>query len=294
MMDRRRLLTVGSSAFAIPFLWGRRATCSEFTDGYAIRDGVRLYFVRSGEGPLMLFLHGHPDSGALYKTQMREFSRDHLVVAPNLRGYAPSDTPDTVESYAMPHLLGDVHSLLDHFGREQCILIGNDWGGYVSWVFASAYPHRVQRLVILNAPHPGIFLREVRTNPAQINASQYERAFRTAVPPYPVWYNYYRADPIKIPVSVEEGSAADVPDLAKHFFANVSRLPATTSLRLTVPTLVIWGLNDPATLPGCISGLEEYVENLTLVRIEHAGHYPMRSHADAVTKAIKDFLRIVN
>jgi len=292
-MNRRQLMA-GSSAFAIPFLWGRRATCSEFTDGYAVGNAVRLYFVRSGEGPLMLFLHGHPDNGALYEMQMREFSRDHLVVAPNLRGYAPSDVPQTVESYAMPRLLGDVHGVLDHFGCEQCILIGHDWGGYISWVFASAYPQRVRRLIILNAPHPAIFLREVRTNPAQINASQYERAFHAAAPPYPVWYNYYRADPIKIPASLEEGSAAETPDLAKHFFANVSRPPATTSLRVTAPTLVIWGLNDAATLPGCISGLEEYVQNLTLVRIEHAGHYPMRSHADVVTKTINDFVRGVN
>ena len=129
----------------------------------------------------MLFLHGHPDSGALYARQMREFRRDHLVVAPNLRGYAPSDAPEAVDAYAMHHLLEDVHGVLDHFRREQCILIGHDWGGYVSWVFASAYPERVERLIILNAPHPAIFLREVRTNPAQISASQYERAFHTAV-----------------------------------------------------------------------------------------------------------------
>jgi pimeloyl-ACP methyl ester carboxylesterase len=184
----------------------------------------------------MLFLHGHPDSGALDETQMRQFSRKHLVVAPNLRGYAPSDAPQSVECYAMPCLLGDVHGVLDHFGQEQCILIGNDWGGYVSWVFASAYPRRMQRLIILNAPHPAIFLREVRTNPAQISASQYERAFHTAAPPYPVWYNYYRADPIKIPASIEEGRTMDMPDLAAHFFAGVSRLPTTTSLRLRVPT----------------------------------------------------------
>lgn len=291
VMDRRRLLIAASSAFPISFLWARDATSSEFSDGYAIGDAVQLYFIRAGEGPLMLFLHGHPDSGVLYKMQMREFSRDHLVVAPNLRGYAPSDAPQTVESYAMPRLLGDVHGLLDHFGREQCILIGNDWGGYVSWVFASAYPQRVQRLIILNAPHPAIFLREVRTNPAQISASQYERAFHTAVRPYPVWYNYYRADPIKIPASLEEGAATEMPDLAAHFFAGVSRLPTTTSLRLSVPTLVIWGLSDPATLPGCIRGLEEYVQNLTVVRIEDAGHYPMRSHVNAVTKAINDFIK---
>jgi len=173
-MDRRRLLSVGIWAMAassqLGVLWAQSAAGSEFSEGHAIGDGARLYFVRSGEGPLMLFLHGHPDSWALYTPQIKEFNRDHLVVAPNLRGYPPSDAPDSVEAYAMPRLLGDLHGLLDHLGRERCILVGNDWGGYVGWVFASAYPERVERLIILNATHPAIFLREVRTNPAQIRA----------------------------------------------------------------------------------------------------------------------------
>jgi pimeloyl-ACP methyl ester carboxylesterase len=190
----------------------------------------------------------------------------------------------------MPRLLGDIHGLLDHFGSDRCILVGNDWGGYMSWVFASAYPDRVQRLIILNAPHPALFLREVRANPAQIGASQYERAYHAAVPPYPAWYNHYRADPIKIPASVAESSGMERPDLAAHFFAGVKRLPATTSLRVTVPTLVIWGLGDPALLPGCLDGLEEYVADLTVVRIEDAEHYPMRSHPAVITKAMRDFV----
>ena len=81
-----------------------------------------------------------PTTGRCTKPRSGNF-RDHLVVAPNLRGYPPSDAPDDVDAYAMPRLLGDLHGLLDHLGRERCILVGNDWGGYVAWVFASAYPH---------------------------------------------------------------------------------------------------------------------------------------------------------
>jgi pimeloyl-ACP methyl ester carboxylesterase len=290
MIDRRRLLLAGTWVASSTLARGREAIGSEFDNGYAAGDGARLFFVRAGEGPLMLFLHGHPDSGALYQTSMREFARDHLVVAPNLRGYAPSDVPEAVEAYAMPRLLGDIHGLIDHFGRDRCILIGNDWGGYMGWVFASAYPDRVQRLIILNAPHPAIFLREARANPAQIEASQYERGFDAAVPPYPAWYNYYRADPIRIPASAAASFAMQRPDLAASFFAGVRRPPATTSLRVSVPTLVIWGLGDTATLPGCLEGLEEYADDLTVVRMEEAGHYPMLSHPDAVAKAMREFV----
>lgn len=298
-MRRREFLaqagTAGFSAVtaaARPSLaWAQSATGAGYSDGYANGDGAKLYFVRAGDGPLMLFLHGHPDNWSLYDAQIREFSRDHLVVAPNLRGYPPSDAPLDVEAYAMPRLLGDLHGLLDYLGRERCILAGNDWGGCVAWVFASAYPTRVERLIILNAPHPAIFLREVRSNPAQIKASQYERTYNAAASPYPRWYNYYRADPVKVPASIEEAKSMTSPDLPAHFFAGVARPPEATSLQVRVPTQVIWGMTDEALLPGSLEGLDAYAQDLKIVRLTDAGHLPMRTHASAVNLAIRDFLR---
>jgi pimeloyl-ACP methyl ester carboxylesterase len=262
-----------------------------FVEGHAPGDGVRLYFMQAGAGPLIVFLHGHPDSWRLYDAQLEAFSSDHLVVAPNLRGYPPSEAPQAVAAYTMPHLLNDVYGLLDHFGQERCVLVGNDWGGYIAWVFASAYPDRIERLIILNAPHPAIHLRNVRTDLAQNRASQYERDYHTALPPYPVWYNYYRADPIKTPSTLAAAADMEIPDLAAHFFAGVARPPATTSLRVSVPTLVIWGLRDLALLPSQLNGLDEYVLNLHVVRIEDADHYPMQSHPQLVNQTIREFLR---
>lgn len=294
-IDRRNLLNLGATlsvaVVASSVLPHAGASQSGLVEGTADSDGVRLHFIRAGEGELMLFLHGNPDTGALYMNQLTEFSRDHRVVAPNLRGYAPSDQPTAVDAYAMPRLLGDVHALLRHFGRERCILVGNDWGGYIAWVFASAYPGRVERLVILNAPHPATFLREIRNNPAQIQASQYEREYHSAVAPYPAWYNYYRADPIKVPASVADAARTEAPDLAAHFFAGVAEPPATKTLRVDVPTLVLWGMRDPACLPGQLDNLHDYAPDATVVRIEDAGHYPMQSHPALVNRAIRDFLR---
>lgn len=295
-VGRRRLLTMGArlalATFAsVAISPHSGASQSGLVEGYADGDGVKLYFVEGGKGELMLFLHGAPDTSALYTSQLAEFSRDHKVVAPNLRGFSPSDQPTAVDAYAMPRLLGDVLALLRHFGRERCILVGNDWGGYIAWVFASAYPVHVERLVILNAPHPAILLREIRNSAAQIQASQYERDYYSAVAPYPSWYNYYRADPIKVPSSVSDAAHAEMPDLAARFFAGLTEPPATTSLRVDVPTLVLWGMQDPVCLPGQLDNLHDYAPNAIVIRIADAGHRPMQSHPVLVNRAIRDFLR---
>jgi len=87
-----------------------------------------------------------------------------------------------------------------------------------------------------------------------------------------------------------ESAAMGAPDLSAHFFAGVGKPPAATSLRLSVPTLVIWGLRDPAMLPGLLDGLEEYVQDLAVVQIDDAEHYPMRSHPGQVNHAIRNFV----
>lgn len=295
-IDRRSLLKACAELSLAGFAFAAAppragATQPAPSEGYADGDGVRLHLVRAGTGKLMLFLHGAPEDETLYANQLTEFGRDHLAVAPTLRGFPPSDQPQAVDAYAMPRLLGDVHALLRHFGREQCILVGNDWGGYIAWVFASAYPARVERLIVLNAPHPAILLRELRNNAAQIEASKYEREYRSAVPPYPAWYNYYRADPIKVPPSIADAARMEMPDLAAHFFVGVAEPPVTTSLRVDVPTLVIWGMLDPACLPSQLDGLHEHATNLAVARIADAGHRPMQSHPEVVNRAIREFLR---
>jgi pimeloyl-ACP methyl ester carboxylesterase len=85
-----------------------------------------------------------------------------------------------------------------------------------------------------------------------------------------------------------------VPDLAAHFFAGVRQSPATESLRVSIPTLVIWGMQDSSTLPQQLEGLDEYAPDLSVVRINDAGHYPMRSHAGLVNQTIRAFRQRLN
>jgi pimeloyl-ACP methyl ester carboxylesterase len=135
----------------------------------------------------------------------------------------------------------------------------------------------------------GFCLRLVRNNPAQVHASQYERDYITARAPYPAWFNYYRADPIKVPPSVAEAANLEVQDLAAQFFAGVAETPVSMSLRVDVPTLVLWGMHDPVLLPSQLDHLGDFMSLGVVVRIENGGHYPMRSHSELVNRAIRDF-----
>ncbi len=129
--------------------------------------------------------------------------------------------------------------------------------------------------------------RRFRNSPAQIAVSQDERNTEFEPGPYPA---YLEAGPIKVPASIEEAATLPVPDLADAFFYGVMQPATSTSLVVEVPTLVIWGMLDPSQLPGLLNGLDAYVPDLTLLRIEDAGHYPMQTHPEQVTRAIKQFL----
>lgn len=283
---------LGWSALALTAGSTLRATSGLAADvlldeGMAEGDGIELFYVRAGEGKLIIFLHGHPENWFLYQPYLLEFGKDHLAVAPNLRGYNPTGQPKATEDYEMRHYLEDLHRLIDHFGRESCLLVANDWGAQFAWVFASAYPDRVEWLVIMNSGHPALILRDYKNSPTQIAASQYERAAHIEPLPYSAMIE---AIPPWVPATIEEADSMSVANLADAYFLNVARTPATTSLKVSVPTLVIWGMLDTSQLPGLLDGLEDYVSDLSIMRIEDAGHYPMQSHRDDVIAAMRAFI----
>jgi epoxide hydrolase 4 len=285
---------------------------------YAEVNGVRLHYARAGRGPLMIFLHGFPEFWYEWKQQLAEFSRDHTAVAPDLRGYNLSSKPDELSAYQIPQLVEDVRALsaqlLASTGGSTFTLVAHDWGGVVAWVFAAQHPEMLERLVIVNAPHPTIFSRELRENPAQQKASEYMLMFRSAEAeallsendydwlkravlgrnPSPededayleAWsqpgaltggLNYYRAAAIGPPPA--GAAAADAP-----------RAPALPSIVVRVPTLVIWGEKDTALLTGNLNGLEQVVPKLTVRRIPDGTHWVVREKAADVNKYIREFL----
>src|SRR5690242_11508884 len=149
-------------------------------DHYAEVNGVRLHYVTAGKGPLIIFLHGFPEFWYEWKNQLAEFSKDHEAVAPDMRGYNLSDKPQPLDQYAMPALVEDIRALAHELSHgRKFTLVAHDWGGAVAWAFAIAHPEMLDKLVIINAPHPGVFAKLLASDPKQQQASQYMLMFRS-------------------------------------------------------------------------------------------------------------------
>ena len=149
--------------------------------GYADSNGVKIHYAAIGKksAPLIVMIHGFPDFWYTFRDQMEGLSKKYYVVALDQRGYNLSDKPKGVENYDMKFLVGDVAAVIKHHKREKAIVLGHDWGGAVAWTFAMMMPNMVDRLIILNLPHPRALARELANNPAQQKNSQYARNFRT-------------------------------------------------------------------------------------------------------------------
>jgi pimeloyl-ACP methyl ester carboxylesterase len=283
---------------------------------YADVNGIRLHYVTAGRGPLILFLHGFPEFWYAWKDQLSEFARDHRAVAPDMRGYNLSSKPWPLEEYSLKHLVADVRALVNHLEAQTFVLVGHDWGGVVAWAFAMAHPERLKKLVIVNAPHPAVFERELRENPAQQAASGYMLIFGIAEAEEilaadnhgrllrwfdEAWFsdedraqylaawsqpgaltgglNYYRAAGVG-PPKPEEGIPA----------RSFSGVPSRRTV--TVPTLVIWGERDSALLTGNLDGLEAFVPHLTIKRVPEGSHWVVHQQPELVNRMIRDFLAV--
>src|SRR5258708_3066913 len=145
---------------------------------YASNNGVRIHYAHIGEGPLVVMLHGFPHFWYTWREQMVGLASRFHVVAPDLRGYNLSDKPTGGEQYAMRHLIEDVVAMIKHVGKDKAVIVGHDWGGAIAWQFAMYVPAMVERLIVLNMPHPLGLARELAHNTQQYEATEYVRTFQ--------------------------------------------------------------------------------------------------------------------
>ena len=270
-------------------------------------NGINLHYVTEGEGSLMLMLHGFPEFWYSWRHQIPEFAKDYKVVALDLRGYNDSDKPEQTSAYTMSELLKDVEGVIKGLGYESCVLVGHDWGGAIAWNFASAYPDMVEKLIVLNIPHPAKFAEGLKT-PEQLLKSWYIFFFQLpGLPEFFFQLNNYEAIASALRDSAVDKSAFTDADLEAYKDAFAKRGALTSAInyyrnvfqkifektnweKLQVPTLTIWGENDNFLGKELTYETQKYVEDFQIWYIPNCGHWVQQEKPDLVNQYMREFL----
>jgi pimeloyl-ACP methyl ester carboxylesterase len=285
-------------------------------------NGIELAMRAIGDpaAPLLLFLHGFPEFSGAWDEVLPAFAGPFHAVAPDQRGYARSSKPEGVDAYRIKHLVRDVLALGDQLSPARPFaIVAHDWGASVGYATAIAAPQRVSRLAVINGVHPGPFQRALIEDEGQRQASSYIPYLRdpraeerlsangfekllgmlVRFGPQPwltterraayieAWsapgaltgmLNWYRASPLLIPAPGETVDPAKVPKLD----------PAL--LRIRMPHLVIWGMDDRALPPSARATLADYCDSLTVREIADADHWVVHQRTAEVIGHLKAFL----
>jgi len=293
-----------------------------------LSTGVELDVVDMGprDAPVLIFLHGFPESHRTWRYQLPHFAGRFRCIAPDQRGYRGSSKPQDAESYTPDKLIADIFALADALGVGEFTIVGHDWGGAIAWGVAlggqpgglhPAWAGRVTRAVIANAPHPAIFQHLLATNADQRAASQYIRTFRDPAsdaiieehgiagilahafegrvpsggvqPPDEIarlLKDWEDRDTCRAMINWYRGSPAVVPAMDEPY----DEPTAASFPKLNIPALVIWALDDVALPPCNLEGMEELVPNVTIVHVPECGHFVPWDAPDAVNRAMDEFL----
>lgn len=277
--------------------------------------------------PLMIFLHGFPEGAFVWDEMLLHFGDRYRCVAPNLRGFEHSSAPVEVDAYRPKQLVADIVALAAHCNRAAgrpadaplAALVAHDWGGALAWNIAAQRGEMLERLVIVNSPHPATFLRELQHSPAQQRASAYmnflcrddaaellaandfARLWRFVTglqgdrqaPMAPAWLtesvkDRYRAvwrAGLQGGLNYYRASPLRPPTADDDPVKTLSFPPGFVTVH--VPTLVIWGERDIALPPALLDGLDAYVAQLRVVRVPDASHWIVHEQPALVAREIE-------
>ena len=271
----------------------------------------------AGDAPPVMLVHGFPESHRTWRALAPLLDDELRLIMPDLRGFGATDKPQGVADYSTQTLLADVFALADALGVDRFALVGHDWGGAIAWAAAISSNPRIERLAIINSPHPAIFQRSLINHPEQRAASQYMNAFRTlgmeagiARMGLETFFDKSFSKHVDLgTISTSErqaylddwgqpgaltamlnwyrasrilvpepGAQATMPDWVDH-------VP-----KIHIPVRIVWGLDDKALLPVQLEGIGEVADDVELFPLPGVGHFAPWQAPDAVAAALKPFL----
>jgi pimeloyl-ACP methyl ester carboxylesterase len=255
-----------------------------------------------------VLLHGFPEFWYAWRNQLEALAAAGFrVVAPDQRGYNLSSKPEGVASYGAGKLVEDVATLIRDRGEEKAFVVGHDWGAGVAWSLAMAHPEMVERLVVLNGPHPERLLHELRTSPVQWIRSWYMFFFQLpALPEAVSQLDHYafllkplREEPTRPGAFTREDLARYVEAYARpgaltamiNWYRAILRAKAPEIRRTEVPVLVLWGENDRHLDRAIATPSPELVPDARVVFVPNATHWVQHDAPETVNSELIAFFR---
>ena len=275
-------------------------------------NGLRFEVDTCGAGDrLALCLHGFPEAAISWRYQMPVLAElGYKVWAPNQRGYGRTTRPRNVDDYRTDRLVADVAGLIDASAASSVTLIGHDWGAAVAWLFATDRVRPLERLVIMNVPHPALFARRLRSVD-QAARSWYILFFQLPLVPELAlrWNNALpvaraflssASDPGRFPPAVLDvyrrnalvpGALTAMLNWYRAVVRGASdRVPRAYPI-IETPTLLIWGDADVALTKATTFGTERYVRDLTIRYLSGVSHWVQQDAPLTVNAMLAAFLR---
>ena len=277
-------------------------------------NGIRMHYVTMGKGPLIVFLHGFPEFWYSWRHQIPFFSKHFKVAVPDMRGFGETERPTEVDEYRIEKLVTDIVELVHSLGQENATVVGHDWGGIIAWSIGMMAPDIVENLIIMNAPHPGVFQRNAFRNYEQMQKSWYMFFFLLQnVPERVLSRNNFELLKRLFEISIKRKKKFTQRDIEGYVSSwskeggitggiNYYRSNLNTEFwgnldesipfpRIKSPTLQIWAEEDLFLGKELTEGTNEFVDALfSLKIIPNCGHWIQQEAPEEVNQIIEEFL----
>jgi pimeloyl-ACP methyl ester carboxylesterase len=281
-----------------------------FKSQFVKTKDVQLHLISAGpqNGPVILFLHGFPEFWYAWRKQIEHFAAlGFWVLVPDQRGYNLSEKPESIPSYSVDKLAQDILDIMAWSGRKQATIVGHDWGAAVAWHLGIHHPASLDKLVILNVPHPQVMRKNLLGNFKQMMKSWYIFFFQ--LPKIPEWF-LLRKRQRALAGSLRGSSRAGTftkEDIAKYreawtqkgavsgmvnWYRAALRRPAKAKepQTVSVPTLMIWGEKDEFLGKEMATQSIQYCSAGQLEFIATASHWVQHEEAERVNSLIQNFV----